>query len=131
MSVVGKIVRTAQLDAAVLYGTRTHFFWRTFPPFLCFRLHCFVVIMGVAISLDFDAFSILTRVLNPFFYFLSTLERLGYLHRAGQYQPDGFPFSSRGIDAWKDIRTSDGSLSSPGCAGSMYEPQPISYRPAP
>ena len=34
------------------------------------------------------------------------------------------------VDARKNFRTSDGTLSSPGCAGFMYEPQPISDQPA-
>ena len=34
------------------------------------------------------------------------------------------------VDAWKDLLTRDGALLSPGCAGSMCEPQPISDWPA-
>ena len=33
------------------------------------------------------------------------------------------------VDVWKDFRSGDGNLSSPGCAGSMFEPKPISDRP--
>ena len=58
---------------------------------------------------------------------------LGFPHLARRYRPRGSPFSSPGIwicrcmegfivKGWETIL--------PGCAGSMYDPQPISDRPA-
>ena len=32
------------------------------------------------------------------------------------------------VEIWKDLLPEDGNLSSPGCAGSMYDPQSISNR---
>ena len=35
-----------------------------------------------------------------------------------------------GVDVWRALRPGGGTLSSPGCAGYILEPQPISDRPA-
>ena len=54
-------------------------------------------------------------------------------HTAGRYEPGNFRFRPPivgVVDSWKDVRTSDGALSFTGCAGNMYEPQPIGDRPA-
>ena len=54
---------------------------------------------------------------------------LGFPHRAGRIDPGDLHFRSqvvRFVDVWKDFYP---GMRTPGCAGSMYYPQPISHRP--
>ena len=56
----------------------------------------------------------------------------GASHRVGQFRPGGSPFSSPGCRSCKCMEVFliwGWKLSSPGCAGSMYDPQHISDRP--
>ena len=59
--------------------------------------------VGVNISLGFDSFSILTRVLNPRFCTVFDFWRVGLklLQRAGRYQAGVFPFSIPCCRRWK------------------------------
>ena len=111
---VRKIVRTIQLDAAVHKGTGKPFF-DDFPAFLVISIFYLEVGVKVAISLDFDSFSVLTQVLHQLLYLLSRLRGLGWgFHTAwGGISPGDFrsrPPVVGVADAWKDFRTSDGAL---------------------
>ena len=65
----------------------------------------------MAISLDFESFSILTRALNILFFF--TFGGLGWSFHAvrGNTNPGDIRFRPPVVgvvDAWKDVRASDG-----------------------
>ena len=56
----------------------------------------------------------------------------GFHTLRGGIDPGDLRFRTRvvgAVDVWKDFSSGDGNPSSPGCAGSMYDPQPVSNRP--
>ena len=55
----------------------------------------------------------------------------GFHTLRGGIDPGDLRFRTRvvgAVDVWKDFSSGDGNPSSPGCAGSMYDPQPINDR---
>ena len=55
---------------------------------------------------------------------------LGFPHRAGRFRPGGSPLSSPGCRSCKGIeRFLIREWNSPGCAGFMHDPKPVSDRP--
>ena len=59
-------------------------------------------------------------------------EELGFHTVRGGVDPGDDCIPPRGVrvvQVWEDFSSGDGNLSSPGCTGSIYDPQPISERP--
>ena len=56
---------------------------------------------------------------------------LVFPHRAGRFRPGASPLSPvcRVVNGLEDFLSRDGNLSSPGCAGILYDSQSVSDRP--